>query len=336
MAKTKITVLGAGAWGQAITNLLCQNYNLINNYEIILWCHETKIVTSLAGCPQLKITQDLASALENCEFLFVAIPVKYLREIFNNLKNIYLLSQALIIKPKIILLSKGIEQVSLLFSSEIAQEILGPEIKLAVLSGPSFAHDLQLKQPTAVIIATKDLIFAEAVKNLCELSPSPANTSYKNKNYFHVQISQDILGVQICAAYKNISALGSGLLHGAGYRDNTRAYFLTQSLQELNLLVNNSHTVYGLAGLGDLILTASSHQSRNFQVGAKLGAGIRLSEIVTNSELANCEALNTLQSINLLAQKLNLDLPIAQAISQVVYNGASIDQILLALNFTLK
>lgn len=350
MLKTKITVLGAGAWGQAITSLLCENNNLTNNYQITLWCHETKIITDLVKCPQLEITPDLNSALENCEFLFVAIPVKYLREIFSKLKNI------INFKTKIILLSKGIEQASLLFSSEIAHAILGPEIKLVVLSGPSFAHDLIAKQPTAVIIAATNLIFAQAVKNLFELSPNPANTSptntnYKNKNYFHVQISPDILGVQICAAYKNITALGAGILHGAGYRDNTHAYFLTQSLQELNLLVyshsnsqnnhtqtNHTHaqseiarsratnTVYGLAGVGDLILTAGSTKSRNFQVGAKLGAGIKLSEIVSHPELANCEALNTLLAINLLAQKLNLNLPIAQAIYQAVYTDRSIDQ----------
>ncbi len=354
--KTKITILGAGAWGQAITNCLCDINNTTNNYSITLWCHETNVITNLASQSsqpdisvsyntsksqnlanfKLEITQDLTSALENCEFLFIAIPVQYLREIFTKLKKIINLN------TKIILLSKGIEQESLLLSSEIAQEILGPDIKLAVLSGPSFAHDLQLKQPTAVIIAAEDLALAQAVDNLFtpkinyQLNPKfetviNTDTSVRNNNYFHVQISQDILGVQICAAYKNIIALGAGLLHGAGYLDNTRAYFLTKSLQELNLLVNNLTTVYGLAGVGDLILTACSHKSRNFQVGAKLGAGIKLIEIMHVPSLANCEALNTVKSIDLLAQKLSLNLPIAQAIAQVVYAGAPVNEILDAL-----
>lgn len=342
--KTKITILGAGAWGQAITSLLCEINKLTNNYNITLWCHETKIITNLSSPRNLnnfkdnstlEITQDLASALADCEFLFVAIPVKYLREILTQVKTT---------PATIILLSKGIEQTSLCLPSEIAQKILGLEIKLAVLSGPSFAHDLQLQQPTAVVVASENLALAQAIKNIftpqinyqLDLLDSQktglnTTTSTRNNLYFQVQISTDILGVQICAAYKNILALGTGLLHGADYRDNTRAAFLTMGLQELSLLVNNPATVYGLAGLGDLILTACSDKSRNFQVGAKLGAGIKLAEIMQTPELANCEALNTLQSMTLLAQKLNLDLPIAQAIYQVVYANAPVDQILAAL-----
>ena len=361
--KTKITILGAGAWGQAITSLLCEINQLTNNYNITLWCHETSVITSLSSPLSntsrsqnlnnfkdnftLEITQDLAHALADCEFLFVAIPVKYLREILTQVKTT---------PATIILLSKGIEQTSLLFSSEIAQEVLGLDTKLAVLSGPSFAYDLQLQQPTAVVVASENLALAQAIKNIFALGyfrqvqiyldlvndeqldlPDSqktglnTTTSTRNNLYFQVQISTDILGVQICAAYKNILALGTGLLHGAGYRDNTRAAFLTMGLQELSLLVNNLATVYGLAGVGDLILTACSDKSRNFQVGAKLGAGIKLAEIMQTPELANCEALNTVQSITLLAQKLNLDLPIAQAIYQVVYADASVDQILRAL-----
>jgi glycerol-3-phosphate dehydrogenase (NAD(P)+) len=356
MAKTKITVLGAGAWGQAITSLLCEVNNFTNNYNITLWCHETNAIASLDGYANLQITQDLASALENCDFLFIAIPVKYLREILTQVKTVVALnanSQISIetIPAKIILLSKGIEQNSLLFSSEIAQEILGLETKVAVLSGPSFAHDLIAKQPTAVIVASENLTLAQEIKNIFmpqinyflnlpdpqKTEISTTTTSTRNNLYFHVQISPDILGVQICAAYKNILALGAGILSGAGYRDNTRAYFLTMGLQELSYLVGVSgslevaSTVYGLAGVGDLILTACSDKSRNFQVGAKLGAGIKLAEIMHTPELANCEALNTLQSINLLAQKLNLNLPIAQAIDQVVYAGAPVDKILMAL-----
>src|SRR3990167_4988015 len=171
--KTKITILGAGAWGQAITSLLCEINKLTNNYNITLWCHETKIITNLSSPLSntsrsqnlnnfkdnftLEITQDLAHALADCEFLFVAIPVKYLREILTQVKTT---------PATIILLSKGIEQTSLLFSSEIAQEVLGLDTKLAVLSGPSFAYDLQLQQPTAVVVASENLALAKAIKNI--------------------------------------------------------------------------------------------------------------------------------------------------------------------------
>lgn len=334
-----ITILGAGAWGTAMAHL-CYQYHL----NVTLWCHETRVINSVPDCPNLTITCDLLTALtNNCDYVLIAIPVAHLRPLLQQIK--LLLTPAQIQKITWVSLAKGLEQETLYVPTHMITELLAHPLKLAALAGPSFANELLKQHPTGVMIASADLALAEQICSLFASAPtSNSETSqdapidphapalanphlhtdcHSAPGYFHPTPTTDLLGVQLCSALKNVYALGAGILTGAGYGANTVALLLTQSLQELTQLVTQAGgqraTVYSLAGLGDLILTAYSLTSRNTQVGYKLGQGQPLATILSDPQQATVEGLNTLLAIPALAQKYRLKLPICDKIYQVVY-----------------
>jgi len=319
----KVAVLGEGAWGSAIALLLARN-----SHDVTLWCHHDSVAQDIARIREnkrffpgftfdrsIKVTTDMTEALSSTQIVFEAIPVKYLRGALASLDKNYF-------KLPWVLLSKGIEQKTLLFPTQILDDVAGNPVQTAVLSGPSFARDVALCQPTAVTIATKDCLLGAKLYDML-----------KNE-YFSPYISRDVIGVQLGGALKNVLALGVGILEGAGYQDNARALFLTRGLQELALIAEklggSRHTLYGLSGIGDIILTAMGEQSRNTSLGRTIGSGVSMAQAIQEREVAP-EGVNTAYVMHELLQRENVQAPLLDGIYRIINEEMTIQELFTQL-----
>ncbi|HZW61389.1 MAG TPA: NAD(P)H-dependent glycerol-3-phosphate dehydrogenase [Candidatus Babeliales bacterium] len=310
--KKKVCVLGDGAWGTAVATLLATN-----GHEVTLWCYEPEVAQTIISTgynkkylpgiqlpSTIRATSNIDEAVCGADFVFEAVPVKFLRTVINSTKQCYSPDQIWVI------LSKGIEQETLQLPTEIIDDIFGYETRKAVFSGPSYAQDVVKQQVTAVVIAASDCAIAHEVQKLVV------------NDYFRPYASDDIIGVQIGAAIKNVIALGIGILEGAGFTDNTKAFLFTRSLQEMVILSQTmggkKETVYGLSGLGDLVLTAMGSLSKNNALGCRIGRGETLDTL--KKEFGTIpEGINTLQALEQLMDKYNLDLPICSGIYAIIF-----------------
>lgn len=312
-----ITILGGGAWGTSIAKLLATN-----GHKVTLWCFEKEVVDSinnthvnsryLAGIslPEtIQATHDIGQAVAESSLICEAIPVVFMRKVLANVKP-HITSN-----HRWLVLSKGIEQESLLLPTQIITDILGEQTQVAVLSGPSFARDLAEQKITAVIIASSKKEYNDELQAL-----------FKN-NFFRPYLSSDVIGVQVGGAFKNVMALGIGFLDGAGYADNSKAFVFTHGLQEMMqcavVLGGKKESLCGLSGVGDLFLTAMGQSSRNLYLGTRLGQGIDINTII--AELGTTpESANTIISIHQLIQKYKLDLPILEGIYHITRGDQTI------------
>jgi glycerol-3-phosphate dehydrogenase (NAD(P)+) len=314
-----ICVLGEGAWGTAIATVLANN-----GHQVHLWCHDASIADSIKKhrttrfAPDIILHEsiipytDIAAALQKAAIIFEAVPVLHLRLVLEQVKQYYS-------NQPWIVLSKGIEQQTLLLPSQIIEDIFANNQKTVVVSGPSFAHDLIRKQPTAMIVAAHDHQHARLIQDLM------------NNDYLRLFYSPDMTGVQLGGALKNIISLGMGILDGAGYADNTKAWFLTQGLQEITHLAHalgaDRETMYGLSGLGDLVLTAMGNHSKNYSIGRRIGAGESLTSMMSHIHTMP-EGINTIQSAIQVMKKNNLDLLLMKGIYQVIFEQKNIGNVI--------
>ncbi len=320
----KIAVLAEGAWGTAIAMLLAYN-----GHEVTIWSYCTEVVEQINQLHENKrflpgislstsllATNSIDEAVCDAEWIFEAIPVQFLRKTIAQSKDFF--------KPhqKWVVLSKGIEQETLLFPSEIIADVLGKDTLIFVLAGPSFARDVAERKTTAVTVASIDCDHAR------ELQAIVAN------DYFRPYLSTDMIGMQVGAAVKNLITLGIGMLEGAGYTDNTKAFLLTRGLHEIAqltvLLGGKKETVYGLSGVGDLVLTSYGDLSKNLQVGRCFGAGETLDEILERTGYIP-EGINTVQAIHQLIQRNNLSLPVCDAIYRVIFSRIALEDMIKEL-----
>lgn len=263
----KVCVLGGGAFGTAMACLLADN-----GYEVNIWCCELDVVESInlkninnIYLPDIKLNEnifafsDLGPAISDCEIIFEAVPVKYLRSVLLQAKPYFDKNQVWAC------CSKGIENETLLFPSQIIDNVFGENVKKVVISGPSFAKELAQKQITAVDIASQDKSLSEQVSQLLI------------NDYFKTVIIQDVFGVQIGGALKNLASIGIGILDGLGYKENTKALFLNLCLQEMAKIAEifgaQKETIYGLSGVADLIATCYGGSSKNYKFGFDLIKG---------------------------------------------------------------
>ncbi len=318
-----VSVIGEGAWGTALASLLADN-----GYQVTLWCHDHDVAQQIRDtrknnkyAPNFNLNKNIIPTTELREafvntIIFFAIPVRYTRDILKQCASYYNQEQIWV------MVNKGIEQETLLVPTQILNQVFNTQVNSVALAGPSFAHDLMNKQPTGVVLSSLDNNLILEIKKLVENS------------YFFTQESRDILGVQLAAALKNIFALGMGILEGAGYGTNTQALFLTKSLEEIKklILANKSsvETVYGLAGVGDLLLTCFGKQSRNRQFGMLIGQQKSIEE-ATKFFATAPEGLNTLKSIQELAKKLSCQLPICSAIYHIIFESQKPESIVKVL-----
>lgn len=297
----KVVVLGEGAWGTALATVYARNGN-----QVALWCYHAEIAHEIMSAgtnkrymPNFQLSESifatthLEEALNDAAFICEAIPVQYLRSVVELVRN-----QSKNTVPWIIT-SKGIEKESLLLPSQVVADVLGYTPQYAVCMGPSFARDLMHQKKTGLVIATEDHQLQRDVRALFE------------NDFITLDTSVDTLGLQLCAAFKNVVAFFVGVSDGAGNGDNARALLVTRFFQKMVELVlaagGNLETVHGLGGFGDLFLTASSTQSRNYAVGKLVGEGKSLDRVLAETGFTP-EGINTAQSIVAYAEKFGVDL----------------------------
>lgn len=313
-----VTMLGAGAWGTAVAQVLAEN-----GCKVTLWSYEQEVFEDieynrmnsryLPGVklhPYISATCDLADAVSKNEWIFEAIPVMFVRSVLEPVK------QHIHKNATWIILSKGIEFHNMLFPAGIIGDILGKPIPHVVVSGPSFAQELAAHQPTATSIASHDPVARQYVSSmLCN-------------SYFKCVECDDVIGIQLGGALKNVIALSLGIAQGLGYKSNTSAYLLTLGLKEIEIIMTSfgaqPQTAYSLAVLGDLILTCTGTLSKNLRAGRLLTQNRDITYLEENFG-ALPEGINTIKSVHDLMKKNGLRLPICKATYEYIFNQGSFD-----------
>ena len=308
----KITVLGSGGWGTALALLLLENGN-----DVTLWSyhqaesdtlrttHENPLLKGVIIPEEMKFTCDLA-AVKGCGLVVMATPSFAVRSTAAQVKD--LLDPGTIV----VSVSKGIEKDSSLRLSQVIQAEIGDKCPVVVLSGPSHAEEVARRVPTAVVSACPDQAAAETVQDL-----------FLNDR-FRVYSSSDVVGVELGAALKNVMALCTGCCTGMGYGDNTKAMLMTRGLAETArlgvALGGRRETFAGLAGMGDLIVTCTSMNSRNYRAGILIGQGMPVQQAIQEIGVV-VEGYYAVDSARELAKRAGVEMPITQAAYQVLYEG---------------
>ena len=311
-----IGVIGGGSWGTALSKLLADKGN-----DVHLWVHEPELVPKINELhenttylpdiklpPNLKATNDMAEAVGGREMILSVPPSHVLRSV---------LEQARDHIPEgvpIVSATKGIENETLMLISDIFEDVLAPRFHpfLCYLSGPSFAKEVAEQKPTAVTIASYNHQLAVRVQKVF------------SNGFFRAYTSNDVIGVEIGGALKNVIAIASGAVSGMELGLNASAGMITRGLHEITRLAvrkgANPLTLTGLAGMGDLVLTCTGGLSRNRTVGFKLGQGMTIDEILDEMNMV-AEGVKTSKSVYDLSRQMEVEMPISEQVYQVLYEG---------------
>ncbi len=316
MSAGRYAVIGAGAWGTALADLLARNGG-----DVVLWAREADVVESvntrhenarfLAGhglAPTLRATDDLRIAVADRELLLFAPPSHVLRAVALDA------APAVRSDATLAVASKGIEQGTLAVMTDVVADVL-PGRPVVAVSGPSFATEVASRHPTAVVAAAHD---ATAAARLQRALSSPE---------FRVYTHDDVLGVELGGSLKNVMALATGILEGLGLGFNSRAALITRGLAEMTrlgvALGGSPATFAGLTGVGDLVLTCTGALSRNRSVGVEIGRGRSLDEVLAERETV-AEGVLTTRSARDLARRAGVEMPIVDAVYRILFEGASV------------
>ena len=317
-----ISVIGAGAWGTALAITAERAGN-----QILLWAREEEVVSSI-NCEHtnrflpdtilsenIRATTNLSDAVQFADIVLLVAPAQFTRSMLEMLKPIW--------RPQIplVLCAKGIEVSTGLLLTEVAKDVL-PGATLAVLSGPGFAAEVAKGKPTATTIASEDDGLAERLVSVMG--------SEKFRPYF----STDIVVPEVCGSLKNVIAIAAGVADGCGLGDNGRAALITRGLSEMarfaRALGGHRSTVMGMCGVGDLVLTCCSTQSRNYSFGYKVGQ-VNQADKVMAENTATVEGVPTALAVMKRARALNVDMPICEAVENVLYHGKTVSEVLAGL-----
>lgn len=307
----KISIIGAGSWGTALAWLLHNN-----GHEVTVWSimeaevqmltkereHKQKL-PGVALPEDMVFTSDLQSACQGRDLLVLAVPSPYTRSTANSMKPFVKEGQL------IVNVAKGIEDHTLMTLSDIIEEEI-PQAEVAVLSGPSHAEEVGKGLPTTIVVGAKKKSSAEYIQGLF-MSP-----------VFRVYTSPDVLGIEIGAALKNVIALAAGTADGLGYGDNTKAALITRGIAEISRLAvamgAQAETLYGLSGIGDLVVTCASVHSRNRKAGYLIGQGRTMNEAMDEVKMI-VEGVYSAKAGLSLSKKYNIDMPIIRVVNQVLF-----------------
>ena len=310
----RVGVIGAGSWGTTVANLLCHN-----GHVVCIWAREPEVVASindqhenvlyLEGVtlePSLRAVATVREAVSGAEMLVQAAPSHAVRAVTTEVAAG--LGTA---RPIVISLSKGLEPETHERVSEILGETL-PGCPVVILSGPSFATEVADRHPTAMVAASSDDAAARAVQQAC------------SNAYFRVYRSDDVLGVELGGALKNVIAIAAGIADGLGLGHNPRAALITRGLAEISrlgaALGANPVTFAGLTGMGDLVLTCTGHLSRNRSLGVELGQGRTLQDILAERRSV-AEGVKTAKTALELAEELGVEMPITREVERILFEG---------------
>ena len=312
-------VLGAGSWGTALAMLLADN-----GYPVKLWAHHAdhaedmqqqrsneRYLPGISFPENLEVSADLQQVVEQADTILIVVPSHAFRSTLTAIKP--LLKE----KHRIAWGTKGLEPGSQKLLHQQAVEELESNLPLAVVSGPTFAKEVAMKQPGAVTIASIDDQFANDIA-----------LAFHN-DHFRAYTSEDVIGVEIGGAAKNVMAIAAGVADGLGFGANTRAALIARGLTEISrlgvALGGQQETFIGLTGLGDLVLTCTDNQSRNRRFGIAMGQGENREQAIADIGQV-VEGINTAKEIYGLAQKVNVDMPITEQVYKVLYENISPEQ----------
>lgn len=318
----KLGIIGAGAWGTALAAVARKA-----GRDVTLWAFEPEVVAAVNGQhrnplflpdvtldPAIIATGDLAQAAR-ADLIFLVVPAQFLRAVCGRL--------APLLAPgtPVVICAKGIEKGTGALMTDVVREML-PQAEMMVMSGPTFAAEVAAGLPTAITLGAGNAALGNRV---AAAIGSPA---------FRPYLSNDVIGAEVGGAVKNVLAIGCGIADGRKLGANARAALLTRGLAEIVRLAvargGRAETLMGLSGLGDLVLTATSMQSRNYSLGVALGQGRSLAEIL-GERRSVAEGVATAEAVAALAQKIGVDMPICTAIDMVLNHGGQVDKVLKGL-----
>lgn len=310
----RIGILGAGTWGAALARLLGNS-----GKSVVVWAHSSEHTDALINTrihrnlPDMRFPEhvsfstEIADACSGADAVVFATPSVFIRQTAE-------LAKPFISDKQIaVSVSKGLEAATLLTMTEVIGSVIGNPQRIVALSGPTHAEEVALDLPTMIVSACKDLNSARRIQELF------------STEYLRVYTNSDVLGVELCGALKNVMALAAGISDGLGYGDNAKAALVTRGMVEISRLGSamgcDSKTFAGLAGIGDLVVTATSRHSRNNRAGFLIGSGLSVSDTMDKIGMV-VEGLNALEGALSLSRKFNIEMPIVEAVGKIVINGA--------------
>ncbi|HEX4231118.1 MAG TPA: NAD(P)H-dependent glycerol-3-phosphate dehydrogenase [Bryobacteraceae bacterium] len=315
----RLAIVGAGSWGTALAIALAPRFDAVS-----LWARTPEGARQitvarenrryLPGFPlpgNVDVSNNLCGTLQGAHFVLTAIPSKYLRSVAAQIREC--------LKPGAIVISatKGIEEGTLLRMSAVLADALGDRLAapVVVLSGPTFAREVAAGEPAAVVVACEDRVVADNAQRFISTSN------------FRLYTSEDVIGVEVGAALKNVIAIGAGVCCGLGLGGNSVAALVTRGLAEITRLAvamgGQPRTLAGLAGLGDLVLTTTGGLSRNRFVGLELGRGKSLGQVLADMTMV-AEGVPTCRAAYALSERLDIDLPIINQMNEILYKNKDV------------
>ena len=322
----RVAVIGGGSWGTALADLLAKN-----GHDTTLWVYEQDLALEMSSTrinsiylpgftlhPALTCTSSLPEALLDRTMILLVTPVQVMRSV--------LAQAAALIGPETVLVnaSKGIELETLKTVSQICADLLGAEAlaHYVALSGPTFAREVASGLPSLIVAASRDQASAQRVQAAI------------SNNSFRAYTNNDVIGVELGGAIKNVIAVAAGICDGLGFGHNARAALITRGLAEMNrlgLAMGAQHATFaGLAGMGDLVLTCTGDLSRNRTVGFKLGQGQLLADILAEMRMV-AEGVKSAESVYLLARRLGVEMPIVEKAYQILHEDKPARQAVMEL-----
>ena len=315
MSEDKIvTFLGCGSWGAALGAILAdkgivvrywhRNELVINEMQL---SRKHYLLNDINFNENISFFPEIRSAVNGANVIVLAVPSQHIRKIISKAKK-HIDPSAIIIN-----IAKGIENDTLKIMSEVIYDVNGNISNYVTLSGPSHAEEVVSNMPTAVVAASRNIDNSKIVQTLF------------SSNKFRVYTNEDLIGVEICGSAKNVIAIAAGFCDGFGYGDNTKSALITRGIKEVARLGLKSgakfETFFGLAGIGDLIVTCGSIHSRNRKLGERIGRGMGLDKAVGKSHMV-VEGVKSASSIKSLSKKYEIEMPICDSVFKVLYENA--------------
>ena len=313
----KVAVIGAGSWGTALAQVAATV-----GHDVVLWARRETVAQGVNEAhrnpdyladaelsDKIRATTDVGDAVSGAQAVVAVTPSKYVRDTALLLGDV---GKALPDGVPIVVCSKGVEAKTGLVPTEVYEEVLGGRERIAALSGPNHAEEIVRGVPAGTVVASESQDTAEFFQNLL------------GSTFFRVYTSDDVLGVELCAAFKNVIAIAVGVSYGLGYGDNTAAMLMTRGQAEMSRLVTaaggHALTCMGLAGTGDLIATCMSRHSRNRTFGEALARGTTVEEYESERHMV-AEGAQACKTIGTLSQRYGVELPITDVVRGLVWEG---------------
>ncbi len=321
--REKIAMLGAGSWGNTLAIMLCSKFDVTMwefNKEVAIKLQEDRenklLLKGFKFPDNLTVTNDLQEAVKDAKIVVFAVPSFALRDLCNNVKDFINKNQLLVT------VIKGLEDNTFMRMSQIIDTVIPKKRGVVALSGPTHAEEVIRGIPTTIVAACPDLKLAEEVQKAFMT------------DFFRVYTNEDIIGVEIAAASKNVIAILAGISDGIGFGDNTKAALITRGLAEIIRLGKKIHakerTFSGLAGIGDLIVTCQSKHSRNRYVGEQLGKGRNIDEILASMTMV-AEGVKNCKSIYHYSKSLGVEMPLTEELYRIIYEKSDLKESLKRL-----